>query len=228
MGRRIGGAGGGSDPAGKGGAVVVAAVAVVALAGAAGAGGGLGLGGAGGAGGGSGGGAANSAASRNISARKSEGKKSAKSGKAEQAWQRLGTRQLRKEVRTAAECLSHSFGRVREFFAHTPCKSLDRALFSIGDGEGNVVVVSVVWVRFRSRGQAEDFRRLSDVHGSGDITPLAAELLELRDIRFTGRNYDAQPNGNAVVIAETETAAGSLSAEALDAVAEVAAQLPHP
>ncbi|MGO1056767.1 hypothetical protein [Crossiella sp. CA198] len=232
MGRRIGGAGGGSDPAARGGGAAVVAVAAVAVIGAAGAGvgGGLGLGGGSGAGagGGSGGGAANSAASRNISARKNDGRQSARRGKADEAWQRLGLRRLRREVRTAAECVSHSFGEIRGFLAHTPCKSLDRALFSVGDGEGNVVVISVVWVRFHNRGRAGDFKRLHEIHGNGDIRPLGAELLELRDIRFSAHHYDAKLSGTAVVIAETEAAAGSLSSEALDAVAQVAAELPHP
>lgn len=221
MKRRIGGRGGGSDPAPRG-VALVAAAAVVAAAGA------VGAGVTGGSAGSSAGGAVQSAASRNITSRKNEGQRSAKEGKPEEAWRRLGTRQLRKQSRTAAQCRTNSFGQVRDFFIRTPCKALERAVFSLGDEHGNVVVVSVVWVRFRSGEQARGFKRLIDIHGTGDVEPLGAELLELREIRFSGHHYDSRLAGEAVVIAETEMASGELSDEALDAIAEVATALPRP
>ena len=59
-----------------------------------------------------------------------------------------------------------------------PCNSLDRTLFAIGDEQGNVAVVSVAWVGFRNRRDAGEFKKLIDVHGTGDITPLATPLLD--------------------------------------------------
>lgn len=218
MARRIGGKGGGSDPgAGKAGATVAAAV--LALSVAAGSGG-LSLGG----------GASTTAvdsAGTNLTRAKSEGRKSARKGDADGAWRQVNMRTLKRRVKAEAQCLSHSFGQVREHFLRSPCASLDRTLLAIGDDRGNVAVVSVAWVGFRTRRDASEFKRLIDVHGTGDITPLATPLLDLADIRFTGLHYQSRPDGNTVVIAEAETASGRVSDDVLDAVADMASWLPR-
>lgn len=109
-----------------------------------------------------------------------------------------------------------------------PCTSQDRVLFAVGDGHGNAAVISVAWVGFRFRGQAREFERIEKIHGSGDITPLAATLLGMADIRFTGHHYQSRRKRGMVVVAETEPAAGHVSDEALDALADVAVLLPRP
>ncbi|MDX8047811.1 hypothetical protein SK571_00320 [Lentzea sp. BCCO 10_0798] len=217
MGRRIGGAGGGSDPgAGKAGAVVAAGVLAVSLT----AGGGLSLGG----------GASTTVADSagvNLTRAKSEGRKSARNGDADGAWRQLNMRTLKRTAKPALECVSHSFGQVRDHFVRNPCKSLDRTLFAVADDRGNVAVVSVAWVGFRNRRDAGEFKKLIDVHGTGDISPLATPLLGLADIRFTGLNYHSRPDGTTVVIAETESASGQVSREKLDALADMASWLPR-
>ncbi|MEV6242239.1 hypothetical protein [Lentzea sp. NPDC051838] len=217
MARRIGGPGGGSDRGGgKAGAVVAAGVlAVSAAAG----GGGLSLGG--------GGAPTVDSISPNLTKAKSEGRKSARKGDADGAWRQLNMRTLKRTAKPALECLSHSFGQVRDHFARHPCRSLDRTLFAIGDERGNVAVVSVAWVGFRNRTDAGEFKKLIDVHGTGDITPLATPLLDLADIRFTGTHYQSRPDGSTVVIAEAETAAGHVDAEVLDVAADLASWLPR-
>ncbi|GGU62151.1 hypothetical protein [Lentzea flava] len=214
MKRRIGGPQGGSDPAGgKAGAVVAAGV--LALSVAAGSGG-LSLGGG-----------AVEPAGTNLTKAKSEGRKSARNGDADGAWRHLNMRTLKRTAKPALECVSHSFGQVRDHFVHNPCKSLDRTLFAIGDERGNAAVVSVAHVGFRSRRDAGEFKKLIDVHGTGDITPLATPLLDLADIRFTGLHYRSRSEGGTVVIAEAETASGQVSGEVLDAVADLASWLPR-
>ncbi|MGW4210180.1 hypothetical protein ACWEIJ_19480 [Lentzea sp. NPDC004789] len=136
-------------------------------------------------------------------------------------------RTLKRVAKPALECLSHSFGQVRDHFARHPCRSLDRTLFAIGDDRGDVAVVSVAWVGFRNRQDAGEFKKLIDVHGTGDITPLATPLLDLADVRFTGLHYASRTDGSTIVIAETETASGRVSGEVLDAVADVASWLPR-
>lgn len=89
-------------------------------------------------------------------------------------------------------------------------------------------MVSVVWIGFRSKGDAEAFKRLDDVHGTGDIKPLAGALLGLADVRFTGHHYQSRPDGRVTVTAEAEAADGHLSGDLLDAVADVAVWLPRP
>lgn len=152
----------------------------------------------------------------------------ARKGNADEAWRRMGMRTLKKAVKQDLKCVTNSFGQVREFFARTPCKSLDRVLFGVGDDQDNSVVVSVAWVGFHTRGDARQFKRLDDVHGTGNVTPLASTLLGLADISFTGHHYQSRPDGKTTVIAEAEPAIGQVSDEVLDAVADVAVLLPHP
>lgn len=223
MSRRIGGAGGGSDKGpGKAKTVVVAAAGAAVVA----AGGGGAIGSVSSAGS-SATSAGSSSIGKNLLSRKADGKKSARGGKVDEAWDRLGMRTLKKAARQHTECVSHSFGEVQRFLARTQCTSMDRMLFALGDGEGTVVV-SVVWVGFRTRAQATEFRSLMDEHGTGDIEPLGGELVDAAGIRFNGHNYDSQLNRTVLTIAETEALSGKFSADDLDAVAEVAALLPRP
>lgn len=164
---------------------------------------------------------------KNLSARKADSKKSARAGRADMAWRRMGMRTLRKTARQHAECVSHSFGEVRQFLIRTPCKSLDRMLSVVGDGTDSVVV-SVAWLGFRTHADAEEFQDLIDVHATGDIAPLGGELVGAAGIRFSGHNYDSQLNRNVLTVAETETLSGDFSADDLDTVAEVAALFPRP
>ncbi|ANZ38731.1 hypothetical protein BBK82_24360 [Lentzea guizhouensis] len=218
MARRIGGKGGGSDPgAGKAGVTVAAAALAVSVAAGSG---GISLGG----------GASTTAVDSvgmNLTRAKSEGRKSARKGDADGAWRQLNMRTLKRTAKAEAQCLTHSFGQVRDHFMRNPCKSLDRTLLAVGDDRGNVAVVSVAWVGFRGRREAGEFKRLIDVHGTGDITPLAAPLLDLADVRFTALHYQSRPDGDTVVIAEAETASGQVSGDVLDALADMASWLPR-
>jgi hypothetical protein len=141
---------------------------------------------------------------------------------------RMGLRGAQHAVRRDFECVAHSFGQVRDFFVHTPCASLDRALFAVTDSGGNVIVVSVVWVGFRTRGAALKFKQLDDVDGSGNVSALGAGLLGLADVRFTGQHYASRTAGAMTVIAEAEASGGTVSDDVLDGVAEVAVLLPRP
>lgn len=165
--------------------------------------------------------------STQLRARKSDGQKAARKGDANAAWQRMGLRQLRRTARQQAECLAVSFGEVQEFFTRTRCTSLERALFAVTDGAGNVAAVSVVWVGLPSDGDARKFHTLMDRHGSGDIRPLGSAVLGLAGIQFTGLRYGSDRDGKRVTAAEAENAAGNgFDHETLDAIAEVAAYLP--
>ncbi len=203
---------------GGSGAAVLAGVLALGMVGSAGvSGGGLLGSGAGGSGG-----------TPGLSARKAEGQRAAKRGDQDGAWQRMGLRRLNQTARQQAECLSVSHGQVQEFFAHTPCTSLDRMMLAVGDDAGNSAVVSVVWVRFRNPRDMRAFKRVMDVQGSGDIHPLGAPLLGLADITFSGLNYGTDVDGSSIAVAEAETATGRFDHDTLDAVAEVAAYFPRP
>ena len=224
MGRRIGGAGGGSDK-GTSSHVVVGAVAAIAIA-SAGGGASVGIGAAGGSS--STGTIAESVASRNIVARKANGKRAASRGNADEAWRRMGMRGVRKNLQQNLSCVVNSFGQVREFFLRTPCRSLDRALFAIDDGQGDLIVVSVAWVGFRTRGQAQRFKDLDDTYGTGNVSPIGGAVLGLADVHFTGQHYRSRRTGTTTVVAEAEPVDGPVEDAVLDAVAEVAVLLPNP
>jgi hypothetical protein len=221
--RRIGGAGGGSDPGtGKGAGRLVAAGAA-ALAIASGTTGALSLGGASV----ESSAAADSPTGKDLNTRKSDGKKSAQKGKSDEAWSRMGMRRLKETFKQDLKCVVASTGQVREFFLRTPCTSLDRKLFTVGDGHGNSAVISVAWIGFRNRKDADAFEKVEAVQGSGDITPLAGALLGIANVRFSGHHYQPRGQGTTKVIAETETATGYVADDVLDALAEVAVYLPR-
>lgn len=235
--RRIGGAGAGSDPAprkGNTGSLVVAGTLAFALAsggGAVGAGSSVTAGSIAGEStiSGPANTVARNATSRNLTARRTDAKRSVRKGRADDAWRNLGLRRLRQSDKVPAiNCVAHSFGEIREFLARQPCKSLDRILFKVGDDQGNAAVVSVAWVEFRDRSTVRKFKRLEDRHGTGDIKALGSSLLGLHHIEYTGHNYNAEPRGTTLTIAEAETISGTYSADDLDTITEVAALLPRP
>lgn len=183
-------------------------------------------GGGGGVAGGVGGSAVNA---RTVNVRKAEAKRSARKGDADKAWRRIGTRRLRQTAnRRNLRCVSTTWGEVRQTLIRHPCTSLDRTLFPIADRRGNTALVSVAWVRFRTSGDRRRFQKVIDVYGTGDIKPLAASLLGMADIRFTGRYYHSIPKGARLTVAEAEAVKGTFDPKVLDGFAEIAAELPSP
>lgn len=223
MGRRIGGPGGGSDPGPGNGTGWLVAAGTVALALAAGTSGVLGTGGTA-----TETGTASSLNAKDLAKRTNESKKSARSGKTDEALNRMGMRALKKTLKRDLKCVAASTDQVRDFFLRTPCKSLNRILLAVGDTAGNSAVISVAWTSFANRTDADAFENLEAVQGSGDITPLAGTLLGLTGVHFTGHHYQSHRDGTKVVIAETETLGGHVDDEVLDALAEVAVWLPKP
>jgi hypothetical protein len=208
-----------SSDKGSGGVALVAAVLVV-LAGAGGAGGAALNSGAGGGGG--------AAPAQSIGVRKWDAKRAARGGDAEGAMGHLGVGISKQAVKQELDCLGNSFGQVRDFFAGTPCTSLDRLLLAVGDQAGNAAVVSVVWVTFPGRNQARQFDRVIDVAGSGDVKPLSGGVVGLPDVHITATHYWSEIKDTTITIAESEAATGHVEPDLLDAMTEVAAQLPRP
>jgi hypothetical protein len=223
VGRRIGGAGGGSDPGPrKGATLVVAAGAAVAVA--AGGGGVIG----GGAASTSVGSTAESVLARTLNAKKSDGMRAARRGDIDTAWLRMGLRGGRKALRTYANCVAHSVGQVRDFLVRTPCRRLDRMLLTAADGSGNTFVVAISWVEFHGRAAAREFQDLCDTYGTGYVTPLGGAVLAMADVRLTGQHYASRRRGAVTTTVEAEPVTGLPDDAALDIVAEVASWLPRP
>ncbi|RKT54945.1 hypothetical protein [Saccharothrix australiensis] len=144
------------------------------------------------------------------------------------AWRGLGLRVVDRVTRADGDCVANSFGQVRELLTTAPCTSLSRLLVTLADDKGTVVAVSVAWVEFAERDTAGAFKRVEDVHGTGDITPLSARLLLRDEITFTAHHYDSELLGTTVVVAEAEAVEGAATPEFLHRVTEVAVLTPRP
>ncbi|WHT20566.1 hypothetical protein N8J89_05720 [Crossiella sp. CA-258035] len=156
------------------------------------------------------------------------GKDAARKGKRGDVWRGMRLRRVKEAGRKAASCALHSYGEVRQFFLRSPCRSLDRMLFALDGGQGDTMIVSVAWVRMPVAAEAERFRTLVDLDGTGNVSPLAAGLVGAAGVTFTGRYYDSRRDGKLVVVAEAEPLSGRPAPELLDGVAEVLVELPPP
>ncbi|MDU0290550.1 hypothetical protein [Saccharothrix longispora] len=147
----------------------------------------------------------------------------------DQVWRDNGLRVVDRATREDVDCAAHSFGQVQELLTATPCVVLDRMLFTLTDDEGGTILVSVAWVEFDDRAKAREFKRVEDVHGTGDIRPLPGALLRVDDVPFTALNYDSDTlDGTTVVVAETELLTGGFTADYLDGIAALAVDTPRP
>ena len=156
------------------------------------------------------------------------GRNAARKGNEREAWDRMGLRRVRDEVRRDLDCAAQSYGEVQQYFLRHPCKRLQQRLIPVADAENNVIVVSVMWVSMRSRSDAAGLKRVEDEYGTGDVIPVGSQLLGFGGIRFTGRYYDSDQKGSMLAIAEAEPAQGNPSAELLDGAASVAVLFPSP
>jgi hypothetical protein len=181
-----------------------------------------------GGGGVAGGAGGSSVSAQTVNVRKADAKRAARTRNADQAWRRIGMRQLKQTAKRNVGCVRTTFGEVQRSLIRNPCTSLDRKLFAIADRRGNTALVSVAWVKFRTSGDRRQFQKVIDVYGTGDIKPLAASLLGMADIRFTGRYYHSIPKGARLTVAEAEAVAGTFDPKVLDGFAEIAAELPSP
>lgn len=140
----------------------------------------------------------------------------------------MGLRRVRNDVKRTLRCSAHSYGEVQEFFLRHPCKKLRQRLFAVGDSEGNIIAVSLMWVTMPSRADVSGLRRVEDTYGTGDVTPVGTQLLGFGGFRFTGKHYESRPKGRKFIITETEPVRGDPSNRVLDDVAVVANNLPAP
>lgn len=171
--------------------------------------------------------AIDSAASQSVKG-KSSSKEAARKGDRAEAWKRLGLKTIKQTAKRELKCVTASFSEVRDFFAHNPCRSLDRFLVAVADTKGNTVVVSVAWVKMAKADTTGKLKRLIDIQGSGDISPLASSALGLAGVDFTGHHYASRQNGTLLVVAETAPGGGHPGNDVLNTAAEVAVEFPAP
>lgn len=155
-----------------------------------------------------------------------QSKQAAKKGRADDAWRHLDLRTVRRVAEPALNCAVNSYGQVRDFFLANPCRSLDRALFTLADPAGNTVVVSVSWVHMRQVVDARRLKSLIDVDGTGSVTQLGAALLRTQGVRFTGTPFRSRPKSDLLVVAEGAVVAGHPDPDLFALVVDIAAELP--
>jgi hypothetical protein len=167
--RRIGGAGGGSDPgSGKssgGGAVLAISVAVAIGAG--------GITATGTATLTSGTSSASSSSSSNARTKSRGSSQDTQAVKGRLV--RQGFRVNFKATSNGTDCVGHSYGQVKNFFQQHPCSALYRAYFEVQDRQGDTVLVAVSWVRMPDGSSASALKHLVDAPGTGNVTELSRE-----------------------------------------------------
>lgn len=194
MGRRIGGKGGGSDPARKGSAPLIVITILFALS----------------ASGLSAGGSTAMRSSSSSSSRPSANERSNENIQ-QQRIQRIRNRLERKNLDVEGEfqsdgaaCTEHSYGQVNTFFLQQLCTALHRAQFEIKDRAGNVALVAISWVEMPDLESARAYKELVDTHGTGNVIELSREEGPYQTVRYTGYTYASRRNGTVVVNAQAE------------------------
>jgi hypothetical protein len=206
-GRRIGGAGGGSDPGKLGAGGVIVAVGLAAV---------LGVGATTAPGG--------SAASGGAASSSSSGRSASRSSDQDSraAVARLSGRGLRATVRLTddgTDCAANSYGAVREFFEQHPCTALYRSVLEVRDREGDVVLLAIASVEMPDEDHAEDLKSLLDAPGSGNLIELSRERGRYQSVRYTGDAYASRREGDVVTNAQAQPVARGWSGLALTTIA---------
>lgn len=156
------------------------------------------------------------------------GERAALAGNATAAWRSVGLTRIGGTVERTSKCAARATGKVRAFFQRTPCESLTEELVALRDGAGNVIVVSIVWVRMASAANATELRAVEDAYGTGDIAAISGRAVGLPVVRFTARHFGSRLAGARLTVAEAEPAAGQATGQQADDAAAVAADLPTP
>jgi hypothetical protein len=104
----------------------------------------------------------------------------------------------------ARNCAEHSYGRTHRFFTHTPCRWVSRTLYESSTPKG-AVVSSVSVVRMPSAAQAAALERITDTDGSGNVTDLVSDGINVPGgpHKIRGRGYASEVHGSTVTIVES-------------------------
>jgi hypothetical protein len=156
-----------------------------------------------------------------------QSKQAAQSGRADDAWRALNLRTVqRRNAEPAVDCVSNSYGQVRDFFLRTPCRALDRTLFTLADPAGNTVVVAVSWVRLHDQDAVGRLKSLIDTNGTGSVTQLDVATLRAQGVRFTGTPFQSRQQQDLLVVAEGAVVTGQPDPELFATVVDIAVELP--
>jgi hypothetical protein len=210
--RRIGGAGGGSEPGprpGGGGAktfLLATGIAfVVAVAGTP---------------------AARSALSTGESATSASQNlrgKSTKNRNSQLTPARVASRGFRIASHVADDgnvCASHSYGEVQDFFRRNPCVALHRETYVLEDQHGDgKVLVAYASVEMKDTDQARRLQEVLDKDGSGNVTELSRERGAYRSVRYDDAVFASERDGTVVVNAQAKFVQGKSRKSDLELIA---------
>jgi hypothetical protein len=160
-----------------------------------------------------------------LSERTTRATTAAQAGHYDEAWQELQLRPVTRDVSSTRQCTRYSSGQVRQFFARTPCRSLNRALLVVGT-DTDTIAIPVAWVQMPNASSATRLKQILDKDGTGDISPVPGQVLAAENVHFTGKHDSSLQSGALVAIADAEAVRGHPSADLLDAVTQVAVALP--
>jgi hypothetical protein len=107
------------------------------------------------------------------------------------------------------DCAAHSYGRVKTFFASTPCTGVHRYLASV-DSAGRPVVVASSEVTFGTATQAARYLSLVSSDGTGNVNDLLREGVTYRGApaKLPAAAFAARQQGSRILVAEAAFATG--------------------
>jgi hypothetical protein len=168
------------------------------------------------------------AVTNTYAARLAASKNAARRGDIPAAAAQLGMTAGPRGQRHNVNCAAFATGQVRQFLLRTPCRGMDRLLFTIRDARGGTIAVAVAWVDFTSPAQATAFRQVDDTPGAGQINPLPGSVAGIPNVHLTGRHHRSRQVGATAVSADAEPVASGQQTDALlDEIAGIAVLLPH-
>lgn len=161
-----------------------------------------------------------------IKKRVRESRRSARAGNRQRTWRRMRLDRVSRKVQRRSNCSTRSFGRIRAFFANTPCRSLRRSFLILTDERGNTFALSIAWVRMPTTTDARELRELDDIQGTGDVSHLFGDGQQSGNARFTGKYYESDRRGSLFVRGEAAPVTGNPDPDVLRGAAYLAKELP--
>jgi hypothetical protein len=101
-------------------------------------------------------------------------------------------------VKFDKDCAQNSYGQVHKFFLLEQCRWLARESLTLEAASHPVALVAISWVEMPSAVQADQYKRLVDTQGTGNITELTRIEGPYQSVRYSGQYYVSGRYGTAV------------------------------
>jgi hypothetical protein len=112
-----------------------------------------------------------------------------------------------------SNCEEHSYQKVKQFFASTPCERLTRLLYT-ADVNGRKAYSSVSLVKMKNQADADALLKLAEGNNTGNVSDLVREgRVKVNGLRSLSKGFAGEAKGAEVVIVETDFEGGSKSAD---------------